>query len=214
MHESEIISAGIALDMDETLAATNRFWIQELAKRFGNPDNLSADEIIARYRYTQNIPFWQSAEALAWMEEARNSDEIQTALPLIENANQVVTRLNEIVPIAAYITARPQQVRNGSLEWLAQHGFPTAPLIMRPKDLDYTEGNKWKAELLASLYPSVWAIIDDNEGLLPHLPDDYQGTVFLYDHAESPAKNLNVVAVKKWEDMLSAVSERYRQRGD
>ena len=206
MHEPEITTAGLALDIDETLSATNRFWIRELAERFGNPDNLSHDEIIARYRYTQHVPFWQAPEALAWMEEARNSDDIQEALPLIENANHIVEQLQKIVPIAGYVTARPQQVRSGTLKWLARHNFPHAPLIMRPEGMEYTDGNKWKAELLASLHPNVWGIIDDNPGLIPHLPSDYKGTIFLYDHEGIGETSVNVVAVQKWEDMLAAVS--------
>lgn len=210
MTETKIHTTGIALDIDETLSATNRFWITMLAERFGNPENLSHDEIIARYRYTQHVPFWQTPEALAWMEGARNSDEIQEALPLIENANHVVNQLQKVVPIAAYITARPERVRGGTLTWLSRHGFPDAPLLMRPEGLDYKDGNsgKWKAELLALLYPMVWGIIDDNVDVVSHLPSDYRGVVFLYDHDREDVTrtDIKVVAVKKWEKMFSAVS--------
>jgi len=206
MEEQKVTTRGIALDIDETLAATNYYWVRMLEERFGNPEHLPHKEIIRRYRYTQHVPFWQTPEALAWMEEARNSDEIQEEILLIEDADHVVERLHKVVPISAYITARPEGVRRGTKRWLARHGFPEAPLIMRPTDLIHEDSTKWKAELLASLYPTVRGIIDDNASLLLHLPENYGGTIFLYDHTEAPKTDIKVVAVKRWDDVLSAVS--------
>ena len=60
----EITTQGLALDIDETLSSTNRFWIQTLTEKFGNPENLSCEEIVSMYRYTQNVPFWQTDHAL------------------------------------------------------------------------------------------------------------------------------------------------------
>lgn len=206
MKKLEIKNSGIALDIDDTLSATNQFWVEKLAEHFGKPDDFSHEEIVSRYLYMEHVPFWQTAEAFAWMEMARKSDEIQEALPLIENAKHIVEQLHKIVPIAAYITARPEQVRKGTLNWLSRHSFPEAPLIMRPEHSDHADGNKWKAELLASLYPTVWGIVDDNPGIIAHLPDEYEGTVFLYGRENVEKTNINVVAVKNWEDVLQAVS--------
>lgn len=206
MNESEIVLKGIALDIDETLCATNHFWIESLANLFGNPDSLSREEIISKYRYTQNVPFWQEPEALAWMDHARNSDAMQEVLPLIENANHIVNQLQKVVPISAYITIRPQEVRNGTHKWLAQHGFPDAPLIMRPEHVAHAEGNKWKADTLVSLYPKVWGIIDDNPSLIEHLPEGYKGTIFLYDHTVVHKPGIDIVPIKAWKDVFEAVS--------
>lgn len=201
---------GLALDIDETLFATNHFWIETLIENFGNPENLSVSEIVSRYRYTQNVPFWQTKEALGWMENARNSNEIQRALPLIENANHVTRQLHGIAPIAAYVTVRPEQVRQGTLECLSLHNFPEVPLIMRPKDVSHSDGNRWKAELLVSLYPNVWGIIDDNPNLIAELPDTYEGTVFLYDHDCIGETSVSVVEVRSWDDdMLEKVSAAF-----
>jgi len=206
MNESDITLKGIALDIDETLCATNHFWIESLTERFGNPHGLSREEIVVRYRYTQNVPFWQESEALEWMEHARTSDELQEKLPLTEDANHIVNELQKVVPISAYITARPEEVRNGTQRWLTQHGFPKAPLIMRPSGATYTDGNKWKAGVLAVLYPKVWGIIDDNPGLIEHLPEDYKGTIFLYDHIGVEREGIRIVPIEKWDDVLNAVT--------
>lgn len=207
MHSSDIREAGIALDIDETLSATGDHWAQILNETFGNPENLSVSEIISKYRYASHVPYWQTPETLAWMEDARHSDELQEILPLIENANHIVNQLKDIVPISAYITVRPESVRNGTMKWLARHGFPKAPIIMRPKEVLHDDGNKWKAEMLTSLYPKIWGIIDDNPKLIAHLSDNYDGTVFLYDHEEINEQRIRVIAVKKWEDMITAVSK-------
>ena len=157
-------------------------------------------------------PFWQTPEALQWMEEARTSDELQERIPLIADANHVVGRLHSIVPIAAYITARPECVRFGTLRWLAKHNFPHAPLIMRPTELAHGTHNQWKAGVLAALYPKVRGIVDDNPGLIAHLPSDYQGTIFLYDHPEVVRPELDIVLVPTWEHVLPAVTQALTMR--
>lgn len=202
----DILVEGIALDIDETLADTNRFWVQELTKLYGKPPHLEFEEIVRQWRYVEHIPHWQTPEAFAWMDEARTSNVMQERIPLIGNANHVVERVHAIVPIAAYITARPECVREGTVRWLVTLGFPKAPLIMRPTELAHESSSKWKAELLAELYPQVRGIVDDNPGLIEHLPEGYQGTVFLYDHPEVARSGLNIVLVPTWEHVLPAVA--------
>lgn len=207
----EALGEGIAIDIDETLAATNRFWIAALMERFVNPDNLTHDEIVTRYRYTQKVPFWQTPEALSWMEEARISDALQEAIPLIENSNHVVEKLQQVTSIAGYLTARPECVRSGTKKWLAKHGFPEAPLVMRPDHLSTESASTWKGQFLASLYPRVWGIIDDNPSILAQLPKGYKGTIFLYDHPEElDSHGIHVVHVRTWDDVLPAVSAHPR----
>lgn len=206
------IRQGLALDIDETLAATNRFWIEHLVRHFGNPAELTHDEIISTYRYAQHVPHWQSSEALQWMEEARNSDEWQEVLPLIPNANHVVEKINAIIPIAAYMTVRPERVIEGTRRWLRRHGFPEAPIFARPAGMEYEAGNKWKAELLHSMYPRVLGLVDDNPAVADHLPPEYQGAVFLYDNISHARSDISVIPCKSWTDVLSAVEERFGRK--
>lgn len=199
------MTPGLALDIDETLSDTNIYWFTKLSELFGCPEGLSPREIAAKYRYSQRVPYWQTPEAHAWMEEARHGNELQVDLPLIGNAKQMVERINGILPIVAYVTARPESVREGTLRWLATHGFPTAPLIMKPLDIPTEEGVAWKANLLATRYPEIIGIVDDHPGLMDELPADYPGTIFLYNYTGPVREELQVIACPTWEDVYTAV---------
>lgn len=48
---------GLAVDIDETLSWTLKYWVEKMAEKFGNPENLSVLEIIKKYRYSQNVPY-------------------------------------------------------------------------------------------------------------------------------------------------------------
>lgn len=122
---------------------------------------------------------------------------MQENLPLIEDANVYLNKINDIIPIVAYITVRPKIVLPGTKIWLDKHNFPTAPIIARPKNVLHTDGNKWKAGILQKLYPQIIGIIDDNAKLLEFLDQKYQGVVFLYDHHITES-NLQVIPCKNW----------------
>lgn len=158
---------GLALDIDETLSFTAYYWVSQLSAKFGNPDNLSPREIIHKYRVIQGYPHWQSEEAVAWMEWARNSNKLQEELPLIENANHIVNQINEVVPIVCYITARPHIVKEGTKVWLKKHGFPNAEVLTRPEGMSYEEATSiWKPKVLKELYPEILGIVDDNSSVI------------------------------------------------
>lgn len=203
------MTPGLALDIDETLSDTNIFWFTKLSELFGSPEGLSPREIAAKYRYSQNVPYWQTGEALAWMEAARHGNEIQTILPLIEDALHTVEAIHRIVPIVAYVTARPESVREGTLTWLRTHGFPEAPLIMKPQDIPTDEGVRWKAAILTEQYPHIMGIVDDHPGLVEALPPLYAGTVFLYNFNSPVVTNLSVVVCPLWSDVYAAVQQQY-----
>jgi len=200
---------GIALDIDETLSFTIKHWISELQAKFGNPENLTAEQLIEKYRYTQNVPYWQTPQALAWMEEARNSNDLQKKLPLIENANSIAQKVDNIIPVLAYPTNRPRSVSGGTISWLKMHQFPPAAIIARPDDIPHLEGTKWKAGILEFLYPEIAGIVDDHPGLVESLSKDYKGTIFLYDIKKYSGDRDYVIPCKKWGDVLSQVELRY-----
>lgn len=201
---------GIALDIDETLSYTIGYWVSEMQRLFGNPENLSVEELVAKYRYTQNVPYWQTQEALAWAEAHRNSNEIQIKLPLIKGADVYVKKINEIVPIVAYISIRPDVVIDGTQTWLDMYGFPKAPIICRPSSIPTEKGSEWKAKVLEELYPKVKGIIDDNNSVLKFLKKDYRGIIFLYDHKQAVSSPLNTIHCKDWQDVYSNVKVAFR----
>ncbi|MBI2025983.1 MAG: hypothetical protein HYT06_01230 [Candidatus Levybacteria bacterium] len=200
---------GLALDIDETLSFTAKYWVDKLSKKFGNPDNLSAREVLQKYILIQRYPHFRNQKALNWMKRARSENKIQEKLPLIENANHIVNKINKIVPIVCYLTIRPGNVISGTQKWLDKHGFPKAPIITRPRSIRYTKGNQWKAKALSFLYPQVLGIVDDSLYLIDHLPKSYKGTIFLYDYHKNHKKRKNLIYCKNWEDVLIKVSERF-----
>lgn len=192
-----ITRTGLAVDIDETLSWTIGYWIEEMQNKFGNPENLTIKEMVEKYRYTQNVPYWQHEEALQWVDEKINSNETQESLPLIEGSSAYLNRINQIVPIVAYITVRPERVIEGTKNWLTKHNFPLAPIICRPNELAHSDGNEWKAKILEELYPKVLGIIDDNAKLLKYINTSYKGKVFLYDHHDNLGFPF-AVACKDW----------------
>lgn len=192
-----IVRTGLAVDIDETLSWTIGYWIEEMQKRFGNPENLTVKEMVEKYRYTQNVPYWQNEEALEWVDEKINCSKTQESLPLIEGSSAYLNRINEIIPIAAYVTIRPERVLEGTKNWLAKHNFPAAPVICRPNGLLHSGGSEWKAKVLEDLYPQIIGIIDDNAKLLQSLSSGYKGKVFLYDHHDNLGFPF-AVACKDW----------------
>ncbi|MEK6938837.1 MAG: hypothetical protein AABX04_07395, partial [Nanoarchaeota archaeon] len=60
---------GLACDLDETCCDTVFYWITKMQKIFGNPENLVAEKMVEKYQYVQNVPYWQTPEAEAWVKE-------------------------------------------------------------------------------------------------------------------------------------------------
>ena len=198
---------GLALDIDETLSFTIGLMVEKLTEKFGNPENLTAEEIFKKYRHTDKIPYWQDDEAKKILEEIIHSNEIQKELPLIENSNKLVQEINKIIPIVAYITARPTSIISGTRFWLNKHGFPKAPIIAKPRNINRKMGNKWKAKVLEYLYPQVVGIVDDNSGLTKYFGKKYKGVIYLYDQTEAERKDINVIPCENWETVAKKVKE-------
>lgn len=200
----KIEKTGIAVDIDETLSWTVGYWMEEMQKLFGNPENLTIEEMVNKYTYTQNVPYWQTKEALDWIEEKKHSNEVKRNLPLIANANTYLNKIDKILPIAVYLTIRPETVAKGTKEWLDKHNFPKAPIIFKPKDVSNKDAYGWKARVLEKLYPQINSVIDDNDLLIKELNKNYKGKIFLYDH-DKVNSSLNVIACKDWDKVYKEI---------
>jgi hypothetical protein len=198
---------GLALDIDETLSWTLKWWVKEMQEKFGNPEGLSVEELIKKYRYVQNVPYWQNEEAYKYIRSNIESNDLQMKLPLIHGAEEGVREVNELVPIVAYITNRPEAVAEGTNHWLTKHGFPEALMLFRPKSIMPEDGTKWKAEVMHYLYPQISGIIDDNPSLVDNLSSDYKGTIYLYDSVEHPREGINVVPCTNWDEVVKAIKK-------
>ncbi len=202
---------GLVLDIDETLSWTVAHWMKEMQERFGNPEGLSVEEMVARYRFSYNVPYWQTDEAMAWLEEARHQNELQESLPVIEGANETARAINEIVPIVGYLTIRPHVVIPGTRSWLEKHDFPEGIIIAKPDGITHAEGNRWKAEVLRFLFPEVIGIIDDNPDLLEYLTPDYEGEVYLFGSETIDSTGLRVIPCKTWSNVYEQVKAIHGQ---
>ncbi len=200
---------GLALDVDDTLSLTFEHLVDELSKKIKNPEKLTKKELFLKYRSTWNVPVWRNDEAEEIVRKIITSDELQRDLPLIENSNKLVAKIDKIIPIVAYITARPNKIRNGTEYWFKKHDFIKASLIMRFRNKRKGRSNRWKARVLKYLYPEVQGIVDDNVGLVRALGGRYKGKVFIYNGANCN-KNYNYVTLcKDWDDVLEKVKKEF-----
>lgn len=200
---------GIALDIDETLSDTAYDFFSKCIVEYGNPEELTIEELLAKYRYSYNVPYWPTKQDAEWVKNYFESNEIQKGIPLIDNSNEHVQNLAEIVPINKYVTARPEVVENGTRNWLDKHSFPDVEIILKPMSVNPEDGNKWKAGVLVDLYPEIIGIVDDNPGLIEFLPSDYKGVVFLYNYSENYETDLNVISCENWIEVIQKAREYF-----
>lgn len=193
---------GIAIDVDETLSFTLKYWFDRMQNLFGNPENLSTKELIAKYRYAKNVPYWQTKEAIDWMIKQIYSNKVQTELEVIGEADKYLPKLHQQIPVAVYLTVRPEEVNRGTEIWLANHGFPKAPVIARPSNITHADSHAWKAEILSELYPEVAGLVDDNDVILEHLSDSYKGKILLYSRSKCQDTNIKTYCCPTWSDVV------------
>jgi hypothetical protein len=194
---------GLALDIDETLSYTNRHWMQTALDRLPFPEGCVREELLM-----SNAPletYWPEDVLLERLGDLLHSNEFNSGISIIENANHAVNEINGIVPILAYITARPVSVAESTQQWLARHGFPEAPLIMMPVEEDHIKRNRWKANVLRLLYPEILGIVDDNPGLSVELSENYEGMVFVYSSSVHPNQNDHIIPCPDWNSVNEAV---------
>lgn len=203
---------GIAFDIDDTLSQTDFHWIERMRIAFPNPERFSRQEIIASYGMFERVPHWQSRTALRFSLAMMNSSDFQMTIPVVKGARRAAQAINRIVPIVAYITARPTSTARGTQRWLTSHGFPAAPVIYRPHHVHYTRKHPWKASLLVSLHPYIRGIIDDSPELFDELSvRNYRGDFFLFD----TGRNTKLYRARhgrrhrSWKNLQHAIARRY-----
>ncbi len=198
-------TSGLVLDVDETLSWTIGVWVKEMQLKFGNPEGLTIREMVDKYRYVQEVPYWQSDEAKIWVADHITDNEMQKNIEQIKGASIYVNKINNIVPIVAYLTTRPQSVVDGTAYWLEKNNFPDVEILARPIEVPRAEGNLWKAGVLEYLYPQVVGIVDDNIAVAQYLHADYQGKFFLFNHQDAVDLAIEVINCPTWPDVYAYV---------
>ena len=200
----------IAVDIDEVLSQTAFSWMDIINKRFGNSENLSAAELLKKYKLTRNVPGWQTGIINDFLESMRVSNEFYKNIPAIENSVNYLNKINKIIPVRCYLTTRPQAIFEGTKKWLRDNGFLDRDIIMKPDGIPTKNGNEWKVGVLNSLYPDIVGIIDDNPEVIDLLPETYEGTVLLYGHKEYSSNRIKVIPCENWGDIFSEVKKIYK----
>ncbi len=209
---------GLAVDIDETLSFTLKIWFKEMSEAFGNPEKLSIPELIAKYRYFQNVPYWQGKEMWDHAVKLTYDNELQTKIEVLGEADKYLPELHKQIPVLVYVTSRPVEVIPGTKIWLKKHGFPEAEIIARPNFVMHANQHQWKADVLEFLSPNIIGLIDDNYELLKHLDPKYQGDLFIFALSQLPkdfpiaSKDFKLHFCPKWSDVSHEVLTNFKYK--
>lgn len=191
----------LALDIDETISNTILAWVIKMQDIFGNPEWLSPEKIVEKYKHSSNIPYWQDDEHIAWQSEKIICNEFQKDLPLIHLSQEIVNEINKVKKIGLYITARPESVIEWTKEWINNNNFPNVPILARPNNIHHKEWNQWKAKILEDLFPYIDSIVDDNPKLSYHLSNEYKWTLYLFGHEDNHHNKIHTIPCKDWNEV-------------
>ncbi|MBS3112753.1 hypothetical protein J4418_01590 [Candidatus Woesearchaeota archaeon] len=201
---------GIAIDVDETLSITRPKVFEDMRRLFGNPENFTVEQLIAKYVHTFCVPYWQTSEAESWVQNILRDQDYSQNLEVFPGAVEYLNKISEIIDINSYITARPIAIAGATECWLRKHKFPDAPIITRSNELYAQEryGSQWKAKVLNELWPKVKGIVDDNIELLDLL-GDYKGKVFVIGSEKLKEDYDFAVACHDWQAVYEAIRKEY-----
>ena len=206
--------SGLALDIDDTLSWTCREWVEYLHAEFGNPENLTPQEFVDKYRLIQRASYFARDDVLVRVREMCFDPAFHDSVAVVEDALPALKKIEQVTPIGVYLTARPESMRKSTQQWLDRHSFPKAELIMCPDEQPFGTASEWKAKVLEELYPDVFGIIDDNPSLFIHLAQSYRGTVFIYNHDASEVNHPGAIACSDWNDVAEKVAKYMSVRTD
>ncbi|HNQ31303.1 MAG TPA: hypothetical protein PKG71_02585 [Candidatus Woesebacteria bacterium] len=202
-----IQTPGLALDIDDTLADTLELWIPMLLHDIGGPRHLTPREILKKYTHTRNVPEWQTKKAKEYITKLIHDNDLQVRMLPTNGSVEAINQITRIIPINAYITVRPESVMDGTSRWLKMYGFPEAPLIYRPSEVEHKNGTAWKSDLLTREQRLIKGIVDNDLQLPLSLSRTYKGSVFLYDAEKLPQHIVapNVYACADWSSVVTQV---------
>ena len=201
---------GIMLDIDDTLGNTALYWFQSALARHPNPEALTARELQRTYRYVQNVPCWQEPTILAEFTQQEYDPQFHATVPVIRAAQVVVNQIHKrLAPVLGYLTARVEKLRSVTEQWLLEHRFPVAPILMRPSGMSRRESCAEKVRILAETYPWVQGLVEDNPSIADALPKKHVGTLYLYDHFYHVRQGQQIVPCASWSRVFHEVQLRH-----
>jgi hypothetical protein len=195
----------LLLDIDDTISHTKKMYFETLMRDHSNPENLTVDEMIARYNLTNFVSYWADEKSFEIHNRLMANAEAHADLELREGALESINKINEKLAIAGYLSARPEVIHQTTKDWIQRKGLPEAEVILRPNYVN--DSNAWKAAVLEFLWPEVIGIVDDNQGLVDKLHRGYQGVLFVYNYAgQNDREGFNIVHCADWESVVEKVT--------
>lgn len=200
---------GLALDIDNTLSQTRNVYFTRFVEELGNPENLTFAEYREKYGHSSKVPYWQTEKGQALGAALTYDEDHHFAVTLVTGADESIRQIAEIIPIACYLTARPEVLERITKEWIAKHRLPKAPVILRP---DYVQDeNAWKADVLEYLFPQVTGIVDDHPLLPDRLSLGYKGTIYVYESPYPGREGLDIVHCIDWQNVVAEIKKRHQK---
>ncbi len=77
-----------AIDIDDTIAATNLYWGQQISKLIPVPEDASLHELMTKYKYINKIPGWSNSFEFMELLSEKTMDQIL----LVKGAKEVILK--------------------------------------------------------------------------------------------------------------------------
>jgi predicted secreted acid phosphatase len=106
------------------------------------------------------------AKYTEWLLRVQNAESLASDKPVPGMLELLWGLANNPHARVVYLTAREEQWREVTTEWLARQGFPMMPIVMRQQD-DWRSSGEYKAAAIdewANHYKSIVVIDDDPNG--------------------------------------------------
>lgn len=211
-HLLMLFSMHLAIDIDDTLCYTTERRMSVFQERFGNPEWLTPAQLTEKYEIVQRVPYRQTPQAQALIEELITQDENRTDLGVIPDALSALYELEKHTSIV-YLTSRQEEHRKKTLERLQKNNFPNCQLVMRPNEtseaIDAYGQFTRKARYLSLEKDQYSCIIDNSISLseqLAHLHHPVQQILFWHVPQKKSNAPHRLQYWKDWKSILPLLS--------
>ncbi len=205
------LTGKLAIDIDDTLSRTTKMFVEVLSEHFPPPRKITVAEAQRHYALHGSPIYWGGLpEAKGLRRSLAHDSGAHADLDVFPRAVAGMRELYEEGLIGCYFTARSEDMRAVTEDWLHKNGFPDAPIFMRDGSVDFKYHFGWKAEVLHDLTPDVCGAVD-NSAILARQVEElrYKGMFFLFGLTEEDYQSTTgrVVTSPDWDITVPTVLE-------